>query len=338
MSCDKSCKTKSTAIKNVKKKLTHLATDQVDIPTLNVDTINKVEEQPAVNISECIEKELFKYQYVPLSTIVTKDNKHTYIKALNKIGQKVYILIEETQQNLDADLTLIETKTANILPYSLKAGAIKMAGMDVSGVAFECDKKGLCVLKSVMNDCDENVKIIESNFTFLEPKVQNAMIVENFGCYLSYPLVTLSEIRINNDLVVASTNMVTKKLRNASYSAYYKDLDNLQTNIKNLEVNFCQLKKVIEANALALNEKLSTLETWHKYYVDNPPKTECDQEKFNLIKHNMRLKNDYISYLLCGMKKITENAAEVDKLNSNICDFTQFFDQQLTSANCAANM
>ena len=109
-----------------------------------------------------MESELLSFGYVPLNKIVIKNQSDElmsdqYVKAVNKMGQKVYILLDaDNMQNIDSDLTLVETKNGNIIPYSLKNGALKMAGMDASGIAFEC-QGGLCVVSNVMNEEDENL-------------------------------------------------------------------------------------------------------------------------------------------------------------------------------------
>src|SRR5438445_4884722 len=233
----------------------------VNIPSLNVVNTNVVNTN-VVNtnvpltintINPVIENELMSYEYICLNSITIQNDKKIqidhYIKALNKLGQKVYILIDVKYDNqLDADLTLIETKRGNILPYSLKSGAALLFGMDVTGVAFECDKNGLCVLTHSIDDQDDNLNVIESNFTFLDAYQQNHVVIENYGCHLSYPVVKLSEIRVNNQLVVEGTDIVTKKLRINAYNEYMNDLNFLGNSIIELDLSFIDFKNVIEEN------------------------------------------------------------------------------------------
>lgn len=337
MSCDKKCKGKAAVVKNVKKKLT-AENNSVTIPSLN--TYVPKEEVPEIKMDEEVEKELLKYGYIPLNTITIQNDDNeitlTYIKALNKLGQKVYILIDEKEYNLTSDLSMVETKQGSMLPYSLKSGAMKMAGMD-TGVAFECDKKGLCVLNNTMNDCDENISVVESNFTFLEPK-DTGTVVENFGCHLSYPVVNLSEIKTNDMLVLQGTSCVTQKLRNAAYHTYQSELNCFQESINKLQESYTYFNGLVQTNAAKLNENLAILEEYNAYYLQNPPCNECDIKKYKLIKHNLRLINDYITYLLCGMKNIADNKTTIDNLTSNICDFSAFFEEQLDSLDCADNI
>lgn len=338
MSCnDKKCKGKTNVVKNVKKRLTGTS-DNVAIPSLN--NFTPKEKLPEIKMDAEVEKELLHYGYIPLNTIVIQNDSgdviSTYIKALNKLGQKVYILLDGGDYNLTSDLAMVETKNGSMLPYSLKSGAMKMAGMD-TGVAFECDKKGLCVLGNTINENDENISVVESNFTFLEPK-DTSTVIENFGCHLSYPVVNLSEIKMNDMLVLQGTSCVTHKLRNAAYHTYQQELDCFQESITKLQESYTYFHNLVGVNAGKLNENLEMLEEYNAYYLQNPPCNECDIKKYKLIKHNLRLINDYITYLLCGMKNIADNKDTINSLTSNLCDFSLFFEEQLKQLDCADNI
>jgi len=307
--------------------------ENVDIPSLTTfvePAIQEIQEEMYEDVE--LEQELMKYHYIPLNTIIIKDDDgeflNKYVKAVNQLGQKVYILIDvDTKRNVLSDLTLVDTKLGNVLPYSLKAGAIKMAGMDASGIAIESDQNGLCMLESVMDEENDNISIIESNFTFKEEQTTNS-VVENYGCHMSYPVVKLSEIRVNNNLVVEGANTVTRKLRNASYNTYLEDAKCTIEAVKELEDSHETLVSLLENNALELTQSITDLETWNRYYLENKPIEECDIKKHNLILHNMRIRNDYIGYLICGLKKISDNRYQIDKLNNSIKEYIEFFTEE----------
>ena len=313
-------------------KILKIDNDAVDIPSLNTFVKEETIEVEDIIEDQELENELISYQYIPLSTIIIKNDNgmflHKYIKAVNRMGQKVYILIDgDTKKNINPDLTLIDNKEGNVLPYSLKSGVMKMAGMDTSGVAIECDQNGLCMLTNDINEEDDNLSIIESNFTFKE-QPSTGSVVENYGCHMSYPVVKLSEIKVNNDIVVEGTNNVTRKLRNSSYTTYLEEMKNVICSVQALEESQNTLLNLFENNALTLNDSLDQLEEWNDYYTTNKPTAECDIKKQNLIIHNMRIRNDYISYLICGMKRIADTQKQIDKLNNNVNEYIEFFQDQ----------
>ena len=332
------------------KKLTKLLNigenaSKVQIPSVNdfTDDINNTSLDDEVDMYDKeLEAQLMKYGYIGMSTVLMKDEdgnvKNKYVKAINKMGQKVYIHIDDLHdKNFDCDLTLVETKQGSILPYGVKTGAMKLAGLDVSGVAFECQDNNMCMLENVMNDNDENMSIVESNFTFLEERTIGT-VVENYGCFLNYPVVKWSEIKVNNALVLEGTNIVTRKLRNHAFKAYNEDLMCLQESINCMQKSFADLVTLFEQDAIKLTETLSTLEKWNMHYQNNPPCEPCDIQKSNLIVHNMRIRNDYIGYLICAMKKVASSKDEIDKLTANMNEFRDFFDEQFASLDTANNI
>jgi uncharacterized phage infection (PIP) family protein YhgE len=158
----------------------------------------------------------------------------------------------------------------------------------------------------------------------------NESVVENYGCHMSYPVIKLSEIRVNNDIVVEGTNNVTRKLRNSSYSTYLQEMKNVIQSVQELEQSQQELLTMFEDNAVTLNESLDQLEEWNEYYIKNKPTKECDMKKHNLIIHNMRIRNDYIGYLICGMNRISEMQRSVDQLNSKVKEYNEFFKEQFS--------
>lgn len=334
---DKAVRTTKSPKSPMKKKINNIlkinpSDVEVNIPSLEDDkkmeSLEEILEIPEI-VDENLEAELFAYGYIPKNKIVIKNTEgeytSVYVKAVNRMGQIVYILLDtdNNPNNIGSDLTLIESKTGNILPYSLKLGAIKMAGMNVSGVAFECDKNGLCVLSNRITD--NNIQAVEYNFTFVEEKTPAATVVENYGCNMSYPVVKLSEIKANNNLVTEGSNIVTRKLRNASYNAYEQDLCSLKESIITLNQKFDTFTQIYQSYKHKLSDTLTLLEQWNAHYICHPPQNECDKKKAELIFQNITTRNNYINYLICGMKRVAENKNQVDKISENVDEFNNLF-------------
>lgn len=305
-----------------------------------VNKVEKIEEEPVIE-TEKAEDVLTNYDYIPLTTIIINDNKNNfknkYVKAINKMGQKVYILIDNDNKNLNYDLILMETNNGNTIPFSLKNGSLNLAGMDVSGIMFECDKNGLCLLENVVNENNENMSTLESNYKLVEDNKKSS-IIENDGGYLNYPVVKLSEIKINNNLVIESSNNVTKKLRNISYKNNLEELYNMYDSIENLQKTQNQLFNIIKNNSKNLKETIETLEDWNRYYIENPPETEIDIKKNNNIIHNLRIRNDYINYIICGMNQISEYIPKINEINDTMNDYINFYEEEFENLKLANNL
>lgn len=321
----------------IRKKPVGNETKELHIPSLNVINANV----PLIvnTIDPLIENELMTYGYVALNSISIQNDKKIevdrYIKALNKMGQKVYILIDTPHQHIvDADITLIESKKGNMIPLSLKLGVSQIGSLDVSAMAIECDKNGLCILKHVIDNDDDNLSLIESHFTFNNMST-DLVAIENYGCHLTFPIVKLSEIRANNQLVVEGTDIVTKKLRINMYQDTMQELSQMPEMIKELELSYMDFKNVIDANFIKIKDNLVQLEKYNQYYVENPPSDDVAIQKQSLIKHNMRLRNDYHVLLLCGMKRVAENKQNIENIIDQLHDLTEIYDKQLCSLNNA---
>jgi ABC-type transporter Mla subunit MlaD len=105
-------------------------------------------------------------------------------------------------------------------------------------------------------------------------------------------------------------------------------MKNVICSVQALEESQNTLLNLFENNAITLNDSLDQLEEWNDYYTTNKPTAECDIKKQNLIIHNMRIRNDYISYLICGMKRIADTQKQIDKLNNNVNEYIEFFQDQ----------
>ena len=187
--------------------------------------------------SSSIENELYKYNYTPVSKIVVKgDNNRKqifYIKAVNKNAQKVFIIIDSDgyTSSKSGDLTLMETKLGTNIPHSIKLGAVECIGNDICGVAFECGSDSVCILSR-----NDNIDLDETNFVYVEKSAAISTETEGTeGTIMSYPVVRLSEIIANPELVVMNTDIITRRLRNITYDILTKELADIP-NAKIIEI------------------------------------------------------------------------------------------------------
>lgn len=285
-----------------------------------------------------LEKELLNVGYAPISKIVirsdTGDKRTQYIKAINKKGQKVFILVDVNGYTTarSTDLTLIEAHSASVVPYSIKTGAYNCAGKDVCGVAFECGSDAVCVLSREAKDLTPK----EATFVFVEQNnPETAATLESEGSIMSYPVIRLSEIRANPNLVLSNTDMVTRRLRNSAYTAQLQELSSTQQSIGKLNAAFIRFNQMRENAAVKLNKTLTQLEQWNDIYMANPPQTDDAKDKYRQLQFNLAQRNEGIATLLRSINKVTDKRAQIDGIAKEINEITDYCEKEFSTVEYA---
>jgi hypothetical protein len=280
-----------------------------------------------------IENELINAGYAPLDRIVVRNDKgerrtHS-IKAVNKKGQKVFILIDVEGYTTarTTELTLLETQGASIIPYSLKTGALECAGKDVCGVAFECGSDAVCILSRSSQDLTPK----EATFVYVEQQRPAAITLETEGGTMSYPVIRLSEIRANPNLVLSNTDAVLRRLRNASFSSEIQELAASQQSISHLNSAFFKFNEISLGAALKLRDTLQQLEGYNDVYLASPPQTDSDKDKYRVLQFNLTQRNDGIANLLRIMKKVSEKRAAIDNMAKEIDDLSEMVQREFAN-------
>lgn len=290
----------------------------------------EVRDYQGLIANSSLEQELLNAGYGPVSKIVVRapngDHRTQYIKAINKMGQSVFVLIDEQGYAAarSTDLTLIESNSASVVPYSLKTGAYNCAGKDVCGVAFECGSDNICVMSHGSDDLTPK----EANFVFVEQAAPSAATLESDGSIMSYPVVRLSEIRANPDLVLANTDAVTRRLRNTAYAAELEELGKLQQSINQLNTNYIEFAQLQTGVAKRLTASLSQLEAYNKGYMANPPATDDAKNRYRLVQFNLTRRNQDIATLLRLVKRVADARIEIDAIAKDIAEMKEFGDKE----------
>lgn len=299
----------------------------------------EVKNYQGIIVNSSLENELLNNGYAPLSKIVIRaeggDKRTQYIKAINKKGQKVFVLVDVNGYTTAraTDLTLVEAHTASIVPYSLKTGAYNCAGKDVCGVAFECGSDAVCVLSRGSNDLTPK----EANFVFVEQNAPAAATLESEGSIMTYPVIRLSEIRVNPDLVLANTDIVTRRLRNTAYTSELQELDILRQSIDALNAAFNKFNLMRGSSAAKLNQTLTQLEQWNDEYIANPPTSDEGKDRYRKLQFNLAHRNEGIATLLRSMKKVADLHADIDVITKEINDITDYDEKEFMNVDYAVS-
>lgn len=306
------------------------------VELMNQDFV--VKDYQGIITNSSLENELLNAGYAPLSKIVIRaengQKRTQYIKAVNKKGQKVFILIDVNGYTTarSSDLTLIESNNSQIIPYSIKTGAYQCADKDVCGVAFECGSDGVCVLTRNQEDLTPK----EANFVFVEQHAPSSASIETEdGTIMSYPVIRLSEIRANPSLVFSNTDTVTRRLRNSSYSALLAELTMEQQSIINLNAAFNRFNIIREKAAVQLKQTLTKLENWNDVYINNPPTNDEFKDKYRDLQYNLAHRNDDIATLLRLIKKVSDKRIDIDLITKEINDIAIYAEEEFENVQYA---
>jgi prefoldin subunit 5 len=263
-----------------------------------------------------VEQELYKAGFYPEDKIITTDEdgeRHVrYIKTATKMGQTVLVELDTKGYVVvdPKDHSVLESKTVNVVPYSLKVGTQQCMGNDVSGVAFIC-KEGICTI--VRNDTGQPE---EKNYTFIEKVADKAVLVD--GSPIAYPIVKLSEIRANCALVLKSIDDSTRRIRNASYKAVSEDLAKTEQAIKSLDKNFETFKKLRDQAASQLATTIRQLEGFNQCFIRTPPICEAEKAKYRRVIDNLRIRHEKVVELLKISEKVAAKKDEIAALCKEI--------------------
>jgi DNA-binding HxlR family transcriptional regulator len=175
----------------------------------------------------------------------------------------------------------------------------------------------------------------EANFIFVEQSKPAAATIETEGNIMSYPVIRLSEIRANPDLVLSNTDVVTRRLRNNAYTSELQELASFQQSINKLNSSFIKFDEIREISAKKLNQTLTQLEQWNNIYLANPPKTDETKDRYRRLQYNLTQRNQGIANLLRYMKKVADKRFEIDTITREIDDIVDIAEKEYANVEFA---
>ena len=246
--------------------------------------------------------------------------KAEYMKAVNRNGQTVIIHIDTEGEMVTVDkndLTVARTTEVSKIPYSIKMSSMECSEGATCGVALECEN-GVCTISRN----NRTLEATESNFVYVKSREDKVLSFN--GEYIAYPIILLSEIRANNEMVVKNTDIVTRKLRNNAYRMCRDDLNQLATSLSqtNTLVNSLMVKQ--QEIAGKLGKSIQELESLNEKYVVDPPQNADNKRKYELVQNNIRIRNELMPEFLRICKDVALKRSDVMRMN-------EFFQDTLRS-------
>lgn len=247
------------------------------------------------------------YNIIPL--IINKETK--FVRAVNKNGQTVYIIIDtDGYIPENKEIKYVSTDESS-LPYSLKIGALNVGGHDVTGVAFEYNKR-ICIVTK-----NDNFEPTEVNYVWAGDTDQLTELL-----VISHPVVKLSEIRAVPVDVLACTDSALRKLRNEMYMKLTKSFNERLTQVDLLK---CRLKRFEELKNLAACQLTNTMNI-----LENMHKCEHTIDEQKLIQTNLYLRNSGMTELLVGMQSLLNDTSVVLTMSNHIEDMNKQFEEMFS--------
>lgn len=273
-----------------------------------IDQPNTGSYSPEVNA----ENQISRYGYDTIGKIVSYTNSNEmecrYLKTVNSQGQVIYI-----QPNNDSwmgsepnDFIVTETDDPSAIPQSIRSGAFLSAAPDVYGVLLEKNGEICAITRSEYNmEPDETVLLSINNSTpFHSDNNTHDKDTNNNDLTVVYPIVRLSEITTDNDIVIRNTSAVTAKLRNTSYQTCIKNISDMRLTCSEFPKIFDTLYAEIDVSFKKLAKTIRELEV-HKADFDNDPPTDANQlSKIPRIEYNLKRRHEMMIELL----KVCHNA------------------------------
>lgn len=281
------------------------------VPINESPVVNKAESLPVIIIQDLqtsdIDNELSGLGYLVINRITTQ--KLQFLKAINKKGQKVYIYIDVIGSSSikDNDIVMVETNV-NLLSYSIKNGAYHCVGTDVIGVVFEHGTNSICTIMRGDND----LNITEMNYAFN----QNEHNLSFEGCIITYPIIKLSELKVNPEIVLYNTDVVTRRLRNSEDSYERQELVNMDCALDKLNEVLYEFKQTCNNST---HKILSTIQ-------DLKIMQECEEYD---LQDELIKSNDNIVKLICIMKKVASKRKEMEKITNEIEQLTSCLSSEI---------
>ena len=290
--------------------------------------VSQEQNLPKLVQSKSLDEELVRSGYTPLSKIVVVESNNgtqvPLVKAQNDIGEPVYIAVDTNDTYIAQSPNDPRFKTSKSLvsiPKAEKEMAFSQAGLGVAGVAMECND-GLC---TIMHDTQAKAPR-EMNYGLIAGKKNNDNVVA------SYPIVKLSELRMNASSVQKNVECALRKMRNASLKACLCDVEKVQKKFDCLCGLFRDVSDLRSKVIKEFHHSMTVLENAHDNYAKCPAK---NAEKIKQIAFNIEKRNAKFPHLIESCKEVANLDKTIDDINKALEETKCALQKKFKHLHCA---
>ena len=267
-----------------------------------------------------IDSYLRSQRYQPMNNLTVHDEgESSYIQALDPLGNKVYVKLDDGEYTASSsnDLRLSKTTSLSHIPYSSKQAAVDISNPEVSGVALVC-KDGVCILESGGNE--SNYKF-ETSATITTGPTET--IIEDDKLSL-IPVIKLSEIRANALAVLQNTENVSCRILNSLYISCMDDMELFSLAYADLtdagEKYFQQHEELMAM----LSVTTSQYREYAQGYLDNPPATSAEQLKYETLLYNLYRRSEMMDDIVKSSRVMAGLASNVRDITRTVNDLNKY--------------
>jgi hypothetical protein len=276
-----------------------------------------------------VENQLATYGYITIGRIVTKNTSSEiegrYLKTINNRGQTVYIDPSDVDGWIgyeSTDIVMYETDKPSKIPTSVRTGTLEAAGIEISGIAFECDGEICTIIRDgSMNPSETVLHTFNSKNDVGISHSANTVI--NEGSVIAYPVVRMGEILTDDRRVSHNIDIAVAKIRNVAYKFCHENMRQMLEQSRSLNTNFDQLNGNINKAFSDLGSSIRTLEGYRGAYDQEPPSNEEGKTNLRKIAFNLSVRHDMMVDLLRLCSSVTGYGDQIRDLNSKFKEIDQ---------------
>lgn len=287
------------------KKLSGLGSTSPKSPK-RVKTEDLMSLSPPITTSVYIEDELGKYNYkLEDSAVVYSSDNKTFMKAIDKLGQRVYIDVDTGSYPSKRNI-VSESPTKVFTDDVVVTDKYQCIGNDVCGVAFECGKN-LCLLARYRGEVDP----IRKDWT-----TEHAVFEDIGGEYsVTYPVIRLSDIIANPEAALINTKLVLNRLRNIDYVGETTKLVDLRSSLSQMEIAFREFDSINNSVLDKVDSDLKKLEEWREQY-NRVPINDVIRDRLEKVLSSITYRHDINVKLLASIASAAELKEDIDRITS----------------------
>lgn len=224
-----------------------------------------------------------------------------FLRVTNKKAEPFYIQIDTPESYISQtpqDIFLRESGNLS-LPSEEKEEAFQKVGMGVAGIAIEC-RNGLCTITR-----NEPQAPVERSFVLIHTKRFEEDLIMG-----SFPLVKLSELRLNPEACLKNIGQALRKIRDTALDKCYCEVKEVEKKVKELYGLFNETMCVEENAIRGYKRSMGVLENNLEKCLCKP---ECNEERIKEILYNIERRNSLFPILIESCQDIGHLNHELDE-------------------------